>query len=565
MVVSLGSGETSAEDVTFKPVSNAPIIDNFIQVHNPSGEAGSYTIQFADNESDLVLDQVEGNLDAGASAFVYLDAVDVDDARLLTVTVSSTFPGFAQHFVWDPQQRVLSNWSSCPGATALGDMTVPGVRSGTSVPFQGGQITIEGGYGVSEPMSIQVYAGDTGVNLGEWISPVIPEVGVVTVGVEEVLAEVSSTNLQTDTFNLAAGSGFTGGLRYRVSGPGDTIVDLTAKCRLGPWESQSQVQRATAGEVASTTWINPIGDNEIRRWERPSFNTYPGNPKHGDPELGTGAEITWSFYDPEVSTSRPCIYGHREAPCLAEDIPDRLKGYIRRAYDIWSQAADVTFVELPPDTPVVNYRVGMGRWDLKGAYRIVDNPSNSTAINNVLSFNFDIYGKIKALDKDFLDLTLAVVGHSLGLSREQTESSIFGPAYRANYYFELGGVTEDDIAGVQFLYGPPKRISKTYVDDFDGHARTGALIAPGETIAGNIEFANDEDWFEVNLTPGHSYLIELTSENDEDPADQSFGPAPLYPLFSCIASPPTPSWPMSVPIRHTLPLHPIIPVRIGSL
>ena len=107
IAVTLGSGEVSAEDLVFKPVSNAPIVDNFIQVHNPSGEAGSYTIQFADNESDLVLDQVEGDLEAGASAFVYLDAVDVDDARLLTVTVSSTFPGFAQHLVWDPQQRVL--------------------------------------------------------------------------------------------------------------------------------------------------------------------------------------------------------------------------------------------------------------------------------------------------------------------------------------------------------------------------------------------------------------------------------------------------------------------------
>ncbi len=82
-----GSGEASAEDVVFEPVANAPIVDNFIQVHNPSGEAGSYTIQFADNESDLVLDRVEGDLEAGASAFVYLDAVDVDDARLLTVTV----------------------------------------------------------------------------------------------------------------------------------------------------------------------------------------------------------------------------------------------------------------------------------------------------------------------------------------------------------------------------------------------------------------------------------------------------------------------------------------------
>ena len=367
-------------------------------------------------------------------------------------------------------------------------------------------------------MSIQVYAGDTGVNLGQWTSPVIPEGGVVTVDVGEILAEVSSTNLETDTFNLAAGSGFAGRLQYTVGGPGDTTVDLTTKCRLGPWQSQRQAQREATNDLASTSSINPAGDAEVRQRERPSFNTYPGNPKHGDPELGTGAEITWSFYDPEVSTSRPCIYGYREAPCLAEDIPDRLKGYIRRAYDIWSQAADVTFVELPPDTPVVNYRVGMGRWGLRGAYRIVDTPSNSTAHNNnIVSFNGDTYGEIKAFDKDFLDEMLAIIGHNLGLRGEQVVRSIFGVSNRVNYLFELGGVTEDDIAGVRFLYGPPKRISKTYVDDFDGHARTGALIAPGETIAGNIDFADDEDWFEVNLTPGQSYLIELTPGEDGTP------------------------------------------------
>ena len=66
MVAAVGSSVASADDVVFRPVANAPIVDNFIQVHNPSGEAGSYTIQFADNESDLVLDRVEGDLEAGA-------------------------------------------------------------------------------------------------------------------------------------------------------------------------------------------------------------------------------------------------------------------------------------------------------------------------------------------------------------------------------------------------------------------------------------------------------------------------------------------------------------------
>ena len=538
MVVALGCGEVSADDVVFKPVANTPIVDNFVQVHNPSGEAGSYTIQFADNESDLVLDRVEGDLDAGASTFVYLDAVDVDDARLLTVTVSSTFPGFAQHFVWDPQRRVLSNWSSCSVATVRGSATVPGVRSGASVPFHGGQIIIERSYGASEPMSIQVYAGDTGVNLGEWNSPVILEGGMITVDVEEILAEVSSTNLETDTFNLAAGSGFAGRLQYTVGGPGDTTVDLTAKCRLGPWQSPSQVRREGVSDLAPMSSIKPERDVEVRQRERPSFETY-ANRKHGSPELGTGATITWSFYEPRVSTlydgHRPCrsVSYLGDVPCLESDIPDRLKGYVRRAYDIWSQAAGVTFVELPPESPIVNYRVGLGVQNrgLAGwsgmdlvARHLTRQRGPSRVMNGYTPFNGDAFGNSRILDYGFLDIALQAIGHNLGINHDFLGRGFISDRNIMRWFIYhrpvmLEGLTEDDISGIQFLYGPSAQVSKTYIDDFDGHARTGALIAPGETISGKIDFAGDEDWFEVSLTGEptfrRSYLFEVTPGDDQ--------------------------------------------------
>ena len=524
IAVALGSGEASAEDVVFEPVSNLPIVDNFIQVHNPSGEAGSYTIQFADNESDLVLDQIEGDLDAGASAFVYLDAVDVDDARLLTVTVSSTFPGFAQHFVWDPQQRVLSNWSSCAGATALGGMTIPGVRSGTLAPFHGGRITIEGGYGASEPMSIQVYAGDTGVNLGEWTSPVIPEGGMVTVGVEEILAEVSSTNLQTDTFNLVAQNGFTGRLQYTVGGRGDTTVDLTAKCRFGPWHRQRQAQRESVSALASMSSINPERDVEIRQRERPNYATYPGHPKLGDPELGTGAEIKWAFYDPEVTPFGPCGFWYSldlgPVPCLTEDIPDRLKGYIHRAHDTWSRAADVTFVEVPPEDPSAYYRIGLGIRSLDSfkSYSGRTSYHFRPRDEKYLALNSAHYGDTAYFDQEVLDQVLHEIGHIIGLDDEFFVPGIMGGSLdRLSYLEHWGDLSDDDIAGARFLYGRTKQISKTYIDDFDGHNDTEALIAPGETISGNIDFPGDEDWFRVFLTLGHTYLFELTRGDDDSP------------------------------------------------
>ena len=105
------------------------------------------------------------------------------------------------------------------------------------------------------------------------------------------------------------------------------------------------------------------------------------------------------------------------------------------------------------------------------------------------------------------------------------------------YLQHWGGPSDDDIAGVQYLYGPPKHISKTYFDDFDGHNDTEALIAPGEIISGNIDFAEDEDWFRIYLTPGQSYLFELSPGEDESPltnlsAQLYYDPVPTYLVFA---------------------------------
>src|SRR4051812_1830408 len=46
-------------------------------------------------------------------------------------------------------------------------------------------------------------------------------------------------------------------------------------------------------------------------------------------------------------------------------------------------------------------------------------------------------------------------------------------------------------------------------DDYAGNATTTGVISVSDSVTGNIETANDEDWFQVTLTAGVSYRIEL--------------------------------------------------------
>ena len=55
---------------------------------------------------------------------------------------------------------------------------------------------------------------------------------------------------------------------------------------------------------------------------------------------------------------------------------------------------------------------------------------------------------------------------------------------------------------------------------FDGHIQTGALLDPRETISGKIDFAGDEDWFGIYLTPYQSYLFELAPGDAEAPLNK---------------------------------------------
>src|SRR4051812_47057907 len=50
-------------------------------------------------------------------------------------------------------------------------------------------------------------------------------------------------------------------------------------------------------------------------------------------------------------------------------------------------------------------------------------------------------------------------------------------------------------------------------DDFSNTTSTTGAINVGGTASGNIETANDTDWFRITLVAGHSYQFDLLAQN----------------------------------------------------
>ena len=179
--------------------------------------------------------------------------------------------------------------------------------------------------------------------------------------------------------------------------------------------------------------------------------------------FGTGATVTYSYMaggiDCSVGSSVP-------APCttvsLETFLPAGYKNEIQRAFDTWSSVANLTFVEITDQSEPSNssqlsgdIRIGANNIDGSGstlAYAFF--PYNNTGFGVGGDIQFDSTEPWSlgptATTFDVFLVALHEIGHSLGLDHELSQLAIMNPYYDDT----LTGLTADDIAGIQAIYGP---------------------------------------------------------------------------------------------------------------
>lgn len=148
---------------------------------------------------------------------------------------------------------------------------------------------------------------------------------------------------------------------------------------------------------------------------------------------------------------------------------DELKGPIEEAFSVWASYAPLHFIEVEdfgppvsdsnyPDGVYGDFRIGHhyigtpGGLDVKAhAYY----PSGSNLSGDVHFDDSNRWQVLGTLDMpDILGAAIHEIGHSLGLDHSELDGANMYPYFLRHTGPGSGHLTEDDILGIQEIYGP---------------------------------------------------------------------------------------------------------------
>ena len=255
------------------------------------------------------------------------------------------------------------------------------------------------------------------------------------------------------------------------------------------------------------------------RLEQPSYvlNSY----KWGSGVRGTsGGTITWTFSSQLPSTST--------FTADAIVVPAEYQATIRAAFARWNQVGNFQFVEV---TDGLNANIHVAFDELLGqgssTLGLTYSRYSSTGSEREAYISFDIGRRYRTADGtvyssgsvsststiyNIYSIALHEIGHALGLGHENDFATLMNSFYSPN----INDITNDEINGIQALYGATGSSTPTS-DDYASNTATTGRITVGSSALGNIETGSDSDWFAVTLTAGTSYRFDVIGGTLLDP------------------------------------------------
>jgi len=186
--------------------------------------------------------------------------------------------------------------------------------------------------------------------------------------------------------------------------------------------------------------------------------------KWGGAPFGTGATVSYSFMS--TGTSCSAEFAGCSITSFFDFMPAGFFSELTRAFDAWSNVADLTFVQVADDGAAFNAPTASG--DIRIGGHVFDGAGGTLAHGfyppaNGLSAAGDIHfdtGDTWSIGFggpgfDIFTVFAHELGHALGLDHTAVPGSLMNPFYAAGF----DGPQADDIAGMQFIYGPAEEVN----------------------------------------------------------------------------------------------------------
>lgn len=184
--------------------------------------------------------------------------------------------------------------------------------------------------------------------------------------------------------------------------------------------------------------------------------TSPG--KWGSPVFGTGATVTWSYMASGVDCSAD---GGGVCSSFASFMPVGFEAAVNAAFAAWASVADLTFMQIADGGEAFNAPGTSG--DIRLGGHTFDGPSGTLAHGYYPPVNGDTAAGDIHFDTaeswklgwggpgfNIYQVLSHELGHALGLDHTAVPNSLMNPFYTEAFM----GPQADDIAGMQYIYGP---------------------------------------------------------------------------------------------------------------
>lgn len=184
--------------------------------------------------------------------------------------------------------------------------------------------------------------------------------------------------------------------------------------------------------------------------------TSPG--KWGSPVFGTGATVTWSYMASGVDCSAD---GGGVCSSFASFMPVGFEAAVNAAFAAWAAVADLTFMQIADGGEAFNAPGTSG--DIRLGGHTFDGPSGTLAHGYYPPVNGDTAAGDIHFDTaeswklgwggpgfNIYQVLSHELGHALGLDHTAVPNSLMNPFYTEAFM----GPQADDIAGMQYIYGP---------------------------------------------------------------------------------------------------------------